>query len=120
MQMLGGGAAAFLVSIALERDRWPAWEAVTPGSLWAIAYLVTFGSLVGFSAYVWLLGNASAPAVATYAYVNPLVALVLGALLAGESVPPRVAIAAPLILGGVALLQWFRPPSKDEPPVEEE
>ena len=120
MQMLGGGAAAFLVSIALERDRWPAWEAVAPGSLWAIAYLVTFGSLVGFSAYVWLLGNASAPAVATYAYVNPLVALVLGALLAGESVPPRVAIAAPLILGGVALLQWFRPPSKDEPPVEEE
>ena len=121
MQMLGGGAAAFLVSLALERDRWPAsWEAVTPGSLWAIAYLVTFGSLVGFSAYVWLLGNASAAAVATYAYVNPLVALALGAALAGESLPPRVALAAPLILGSVALLQWFRPPAKDEPPVDEE
>lgn len=120
MQMLGGGAAAFLVTSILERDRWPAWETVTPGSLWAIAYLVVFGSLIGFTAYVFLLQHCSAQAVATYAYVNPMVALVLGTLLAGEQVPARVAAAAPLILGSVALMQFVRPPSKDEPPIEEE
>ena len=120
MQMLGGGAAAFVVSAVLERGRWPAWTDVTPGSLWAIAYLVVFGSLLGFTAYVWLLSNVNAAAVATYAYVNPMVALVLGSLLAGERVPARVALAAPLILGSVALMQFVRPPSKGEPPIEEE
>jgi len=120
MQMLGGSAAAFVVTLLLERDRWPAWEAVTPGSLWAVAYLVVFGSLFGFTAYVFLLQHCSAAAVATYAYVNPLVALVLGTVLAGEPVPARVAAAAPLILGSVAVMQFLRPPSKDEPPVEEE
>jgi len=120
MQMLGGGAAAFVVTAVLERDRWPSWDAVTPGSMWAIAYLVVFGSLLGFTAYVWLLNHVNAASVATYAYVNPLVALVLGALLAGERVPARVAFAAPLILGSVALMQFVRPPSKDEPPIEEE
>ena len=120
MQMLGGGAAAFVVAAALERDRWPAWADVTPGSLWAIAYLVVFGSFVGFTAYVYLLGRVSAPAVATYAYVNPLVALLLGAALAGERVPARTWVAAPLILGSVALMQFVRPPQPGEPPIEEE
>jgi hypothetical protein len=96
MQMLGGSAAAFVVAAILERDRWPTWEAVTPGSLWAIAYLVVFGSLIGFTAYVFLLQHCSAQAVATYAYVNPLVALVLGAVLAGERVPARTGLAAPV------------------------
>jgi drug/metabolite transporter (DMT)-like permease len=88
--------------------------------LWAIAYLVAFGSLVGFSAYVWLLSNVNAAAVATYAYVNPLVALCLGTILAGEAIPARTGLAAPLILGSVALMQFVRPPSKNEPPVAEE
>jgi hypothetical protein len=113
-------AVALVLSTFLEHDRWPAWEAVTPGSLWAIAYLVVFGSLIGFTAYTWLLANVSAAAVATYAYVNPMVALCLGALLAGESIPARTALAAPLILGSVALMQFVRPPSKDEMPIEEE
>jgi len=120
MQMLGGGAAALLASTIFERQAWPAWEAVTPSSLWAIAYLVAFGSLVGFSAYVWLLSNVNAAAVATYAYVNPLVALCLGTILAGEAIPARTGLAAPLILGSVALMQFVRPPSKNEPPVAEE
>ncbi|MCX5641085.1 MAG: EamA family transporter [Planctomycetota bacterium] len=120
MQMLGGGAAALVVSTVFERSAWPAWEAVAPSSLWAIVYLVVFGSLVGFSAYVWLLSNVNAAAVATYAYVNPLVALCLGTLIVGEAIPARTALAAPLILGSVALMQFVRPPSKDEPPVAEE
>ncbi|MEI6476067.1 MAG: EamA family transporter, partial [Planctomycetota bacterium] len=120
MQMLGGGAAALVVSTIFERSAWPAWEAVTPSSLWAIVYLVVFGSLIGFSAYVWLLSNVRAAAVATYAYVNPLIALCLGTIIAGEAIPARTGLAAPLILGSVALMQFVRPPSKDELPVAEE
>ena len=120
MQMLVGGVAMLVISTMVERDSWPTAADVTPGAAWALAYLVVFGSLFGFSAYVWLLQHASAAAVATYAYVNPLVALVLGAVLAGERVPARTGLAAPLILGGVALLQFVRPPSPGEPPVEEE
>lgn len=120
MQMLVGAAAALAWSAFAERTRWPAWQDVTPQSLWAIAYLVTFGSLVGFSAYVWLLATVNAAAVATYAYVNPLVALVLGTVLAGEEIPSRVWVAAPLILGAVALMQFVRPPKRGEMPVEEE
>ncbi|MFM8818600.1 MAG: hypothetical protein ACKOHI_12150, partial [Phycisphaerales bacterium] len=71
-------------------------------------------------AYMWLLQHASAAAVATYAYVNPLVALGLGAALAGARVPARTGPAAALILGSVALIQFVRPPPRDEPPVEEE
>lgn len=120
MQMLVGGAAMLALSVGLERDMWPEPGEVTAGAAWSVVYLVVFGSLVGFSSYVWLLQHVSAAAVATYAYVNPLVALALGALVAGETVPARTGIAAPLILGAVALLQFVRPPSKDEPPVEEE
>ncbi|MFO0962733.1 MAG: EamA family transporter [Phycisphaerales bacterium] len=120
MQMLSGGLAMFLVSAAFERELWPAPEAITPGAVGAVLYLVVFGSLVGFSAYVWLLGHVNAAAVATYAYVNPLVAMALGALVVGETVPGRTIIAAPLILGSVALIQFVRPPAKDEPPVDAE
>ncbi|MEY4842292.1 MAG: hypothetical protein RJA12_1016, partial [Planctomycetota bacterium] len=72
------------------------------------AYLATFGSLLGFSAYMWLIRNASAAAVATYAYVNPLVAMLLGWLLLGESPHGRTAFAAAFILGGVVLMQTGR------------
>ncbi|MFO0783189.1 MAG: EamA family transporter [Phycisphaerales bacterium] len=120
MQMVAGGVAAFVLSVMFERSAWPAAGSVTLGAVAAVAYLVTFGSLVGFTAYVFLLQHVNAAGVATYAYVNPLVALVLGTALAGEVLPPRTWIAAPLILGSVALIQFVRPPSKDQAPVEEE
>lgn len=120
MQMVAGGAAMFAASAIFEGSEWPALGDVQPGAVAAIAYLVTFGSLVGFTAYVFLLQHVNAAAVATYAYVNPLVALVLGATLAGETVPARTWIAAPLILGAVALMQVVRPPTRDQLPVDEE
>jgi drug/metabolite transporter (DMT)-like permease len=120
MQMLCGGVAMFLASALFERELWPAPEAITPGAVGAVLYLVVFGSLVGFSAYVWLLGHVNAAAVATYAYVNPLVAMALGAIVVGETIPGRTIVAAPLILGSVALIQFVRPPAKDEPPVDAE
>ncbi len=120
MQMLVGGAGMLLASMAFERAHWPAPDAVTTKSIAAVLYLVVFGSLIGFSAYVWLLDRVNAAAVATYAYVNPLVALLLGATLAGEALPARTGVAAPLILGAVALIQFVRPPAKGDPPVDEE
>ncbi len=57
---------------------------LTTGALGAIAYLVTFGSLVGYTAFVWLLEHVPVPKVTTYAYVNPVVAVILGAIFLGE------------------------------------
>jgi drug/metabolite transporter (DMT)-like permease len=67
-------------------------------------YLVTFGSIVGFTAYVYLLRTVSPAKVSTYAYVNPVVAVFLGWALAGEPVTMRTLVAAAIILGGVAMI----------------
>ncbi len=69
------------------------------------------GSWVGFTAYTWLLRVAPTPLVSTYAYVNPLVAILLGHLLAGESLTPRVLIAAAVIVGSVAWITTIQPGS---------
>ena len=79
-------------------------SAVSLRSLLGFLYLVVFGSLVAFSAYVWLL-RASTPArVSTYAYVNPVVAVLLGAAFAGEALTVRMIVAAVVIVSGVALI----------------
>ncbi len=70
----------------------------------ATAYLFVFGSLVGFSAYLWLLRVSTASRVSTYAYVNPIVAVLLGWALAGEELTPRVFLAAAVIVGAVAVI----------------
>jgi drug/metabolite transporter (DMT)-like permease len=79
-------------------------DAVSLQSALSVAYLVVFGSLVGFSAYMWLLQRASPTAVGTYAYVNPAIAVLLGVLLAGERLPARAVAAMTIILGSVALV----------------
>ena len=76
----------------------------TADSLGAIAYLVAVGTLVGFVAYVWLLRNAPISLVATYAYVNPVIAVALGALLLGEEITAQMLVAGTVILGSVALI----------------
>jgi len=73
-------------------------------SLLAVAYLIVVGSLVGFSAYVWLLRSAPTSLVATYAYVNPIIAVFLGWLLLGEDITPRTVAAGAAIVGSVALI----------------
>jgi drug/metabolite transporter (DMT)-like permease len=69
-----------------------------------LAYLVVFGSLVGFTAYLWLMQNAAPASVATYAYVNPVVAVVLGWAFGGEPVGVRTLVAAGIIVAAVALI----------------
>src|SRR5262249_43074604 len=78
--------------------------AITPRSWAAIAYLVFFGSMMGFTAYVYILKKSTATRVATYAFVNPVVALFLGWLFAGESIGLRTSLAAGVILAAVVLV----------------
>lgn len=79
--------------------------AAVSGRSWVgLAYLIVIGSLVGFTSYVWLLGNAPISLVSTYAYVNPIVAVVLGALVLSEPVTPQVLLGGLVIVVGVALV----------------
>jgi drug/metabolite transporter (DMT)-like permease len=100
-EMLCGGAVLMLISLAVgEQTAWPP----KPAALAAWAYLVLFGSLIAFSAYLYLLAHAS-PALATsYAFVNPLIALALGVWIGGEIVTAPEWIACAVILSGVALI----------------
>jgi drug/metabolite transporter (DMT)-like permease len=104
-QMLTGGAVLFIGAL-LFGERFPATP--TASSTLALAYLAGAGSLIGFSAYLYLL-NTVRPALATsYAYVNPPVAVLVGALFGGETVHVFDVVAMAVILGGVALIALAR------------
>jgi drug/metabolite transporter (DMT)-like permease len=74
-------------------------------------YLVTFGSIVGYTAYVWLLANAPLGLVSTYAYVNPVVAITLGVLFRGEHLTWRLLIGAAIVVFAVATVVRREPPT---------
>jgi drug/metabolite transporter (DMT)-like permease len=104
MQMLAGGAAFLVVSLIAGEPRQFHFAAVTTPALVGFLYLVTFGSLLGFTAYIYLLGATTPAKAATYAYVNPVVAVILGWAVAGEAFTLRMVAAAAVILGAVALI----------------
>jgi drug/metabolite transporter (DMT)-like permease len=110
MEMLVGGVVLTLLGLAAGEAGTVDLAAASARSWLALAYLVVFGSLIGFSAYVWLLRVADTAKVATYAYVNPVIAMFLGWLLAGEALTLRAASAAAVILGAVALITLQRRP----------
>ncbi len=119
MQMIAAGAV--LTAGGAAAGEWPRVNlgAITGSSLLAFAYLVVFGSWIGYSAYVWLL-RATTPAVAsTYAYVNPAIAVLLGWAIAGESVDRWMIGAMALIVGGVAMItvprEWFSTRIRKDP-----
>lgn len=104
LQMLMGGAALIvLAGVTGEFSRFDP-SAVSAGSVLAVLYLVVFGSLIGFSSYVWLLRNTQPALASTYAYVNPAVALFLGWALGGEPLSPRTGLAAVVILTAVLII----------------
>jgi drug/metabolite transporter (DMT)-like permease len=113
MQMLCGGFALMVagaVTGELADVQAPSWR-----SALALAYLILFGSLLAFSAYVWLLRNARTSLVATYAYVNPVVAVLLGWAVLDEAVTTRTLVAGGVILGAVALIVTARPATAGAP-----
>lgn len=104
VQMAGAAAAFSLVALSSGEILRVDWSAVSPRSWLSVVYLVLAGSVVAYSAYVYLLGVVSAAKAATYAYVNPIIAVVLGWLFASEPLGARTIVAAVVILGGVAII----------------
>src|SRR3954470_20556862 len=103
-QMICGGILLTVAGLATgEHHRFDA-SRISPLSIGAFAYLVIIGALVGYTAYIILLRHCQPTKVATYAYVNPIVAVILGALFARETLSARTALAAGLIIGSVALV----------------
>ncbi len=100
-QMLAGGAVLLGVSV-LTGERFQSFP--SSRAVGALAYLVVFGSLAAFSAYLYLLGRVRPTVASSYAYINPLVAMLLGSALGGEAVPPVALLATPLILASVAVV----------------
>lgn len=100
-QVIAG--TALLAAAVLTRERFEP-EAWSSRSLLALGYLVVFGSFVGFSAYTWLVAHVPVATVSTYAYVNPVVAVLLGALILDERITPSIVAGAGLIVASVAFI----------------
>ncbi|MCZ2126420.1 MAG: EamA family transporter [Anaerolineales bacterium] len=123
MQMLAGSAALFFVSAVVGEWTHLNFADISARSWFGLLYLITFGSLIGFVSYGWLVQNAPVPLLSTYAYVNPVVAVFLGWLLAGEELNARVAVASAVIVGAVALINFSKKVkvvSKNEAAIPEE
>ena len=114
MEMLLGGLALMVGGVLLGEIGRTDVATFSTDSVVAFVYLVVFGSIVAFTAYTWLLANVPVSTVATYAYVNPIVAVALGALFYEESLTPRTLIAAVLIIGAVVAMVSGRPREVDE------
>jgi drug/metabolite transporter (DMT)-like permease len=109
MEMTAGGAMLLAASALLGEWRGFAWANVSTRSWMALLYLITFGSMVAYTAYMWLLKVSTAARVSTTAYVNPIIAVLLGWWLGGETIGARIIIAAGIILVAVALIISHRP-----------
>jgi len=111
MQMIAGGVLSMLIGIALgELDRF-SFANITTTSVIAVSYLVIAGALVGFSAYLWLMRVSAPSRVATHAYVNPIVAVLLGWAVLGETVTMRTGAAMAVIVAAVVLIVSTPAPS---------
>ncbi|NOT02037.1 MAG: EamA family transporter [Phycisphaerales bacterium] len=121
MQMIGGGAFLMVFSAVVGDYGRAADSVISWKSLFGMAYLVVLGSIVGLSSYIWLLRVCPPAKVATYAYVNPIVAVLLGNLFAGEALTSRSLLAAGLIIPAVVLVTLERraPRSTEAEPVAE-
>jgi len=120
MQMLAGGMLLLLLGTLLGEWRGIEFAALSHRSVLSLLYLIIFGSLIAYSAYTYILAHATPARVSTYAYVNPVVAVLLGWALGGEEVTARTLFAASVIIASVALItirrggrihpasSWFR------------
>jgi drug/metabolite transporter (DMT)-like permease len=104
LQMLAASGAMLIMAVVMGEPASFSVRSITPRAAWSIVFLVFAGSIVGFTAYVYLLGVVSAAKAATYAYVNPVIAVLLGWLFLDEPIGMRTLVAAAVILGGVAII----------------
>jgi drug/metabolite transporter (DMT)-like permease len=120
MQMMAGSVS--LLAVGLLRGEVSTFDpaAVSANSVFALFYLIIFGSLIGFTAYSWLLKNAQPAMVSTYAYVNPVIAVLLGWGIAGESLTAQTLVAAFIIVVSVALITANKTGKNDDGEAEAE
>ena len=105
LSLVSGGAMLLIASALFGEWGRASWASISPRSLWALTYLIVFGSIVAFTAYNWLLERYSPTLVATHTYVNPAVAVLLGWWLAGERVTLSMGVAAAMILAAILLVE---------------
>lgn len=108
VQMLAGGTFALIISAFTESDAWASVSRMNLTTFLAMGYLIFIGSFMGYSSYNWLMRNAPPALVATYAYVNPVVAIILGWLFLNESLSGRTLTASAIILTGVVMITLGR------------
>jgi drug/metabolite transporter (DMT)-like permease len=108
MEMLGGGALLLIVGLLSGELSQLDVHRISGASAAGLIYLITFGSLIGFTSYIWLLDKVSPARLGTYAYVNPIVAVILGWAIAGERLSLRTAVAAAIVICAVALITTAR------------
>lgn len=114
-EMVMGSISLIIVSLLTgELNGWDP-SGVSTRSIVGLVYLILIGSIIGFGSYIWLLQNAPISLVATYAYVNPIVAVILGYFLGNEALEPRIWLAAAIIIGAVMFIN-----SKSKPQVKKE
>jgi len=107
-QMLAGGIMLAIAAAALGEFRGFHLQAVSRGAWFALAYLIVAGSIIGFTAYVWLIHHESPTKVGTYAYVNPVVAVIVGYFFGGEIVGSRTLLGTLLVLVSVIVITTTR------------
>lgn len=117
-QMLAGGALLMLTAALLGEFRGFHAQAVSLGAWLALVYLIVAGSILAFTAYVWLIHHESPTKVGTYAYVNPVVAVVIGHFWGGEAIGPRTIVGTLLVLVSVVVIT-ITPAKRAQPSVEE-
>ncbi|MDJ1483689.1 EamA family transporter [Cytophagaceae bacterium YF14B1] len=112
MQMFAGGVLLLVFSFFYEHPTLAMWNDLTPKAGWSLIYLIVFGSWIGFTAYAWLAQNAPPHITSTYAYVNPVVAMLLGWAFAGEKLTDKSLIAAAIIICAVVIITSQRKAKK--------
>ena len=107
MQMIAGGILLLSASLITGEWRRIMLDQVSPRSMLSWLYLIVFGSIVAFSSYIWLLKQTTPPQVSTYAYINPIIAMILGWALADEALTARTILAAIIIITSVAVITIY-------------
>ena len=108
MEMLGGGVLLLIVGALTGEISQFDIHRISSASAAGLIYLITFGSLIGFTSYIWLLDKVSPARLGTYAYVNPIVAVLLGWAIAGERLSVRTGVAAAIVICAVAIITTAR------------
>jgi len=115
-EMMTGGAVMLVLALGRGEASGVDVSEFSTRSWLALGYLITFGSLLAFTSYVWLLSNAPISLVATYAYVNPVVAVILGALILAEPVTAAILVGGGIVVAGVAIVVSTERPRRKPAP----